>query len=77
MKIRIKYTAILKIDNVQNGSELNVARGTTTSKLLSECNVKADHKRYIHIYVNGEKKSLSYTLQEGDKLYLALPIGGG
>ncbi len=77
MKITLHYSAILKIDNLKNESSIDIESGTTVSDLLTMCNVKEEHQKYIRIYVNGKKNILSYILQENDQLFLALPIGGG
>jgi len=77
MKVRIKYSAHLNINGLDNGSVIDVDPGTTVSELLTSCRIRDDQKKFITLAVNGEKKSLSYTLKNNDFLYLLLPVGGG
>ncbi len=77
MKVRVKYSAHLNINGLDNGAAVDITSGTTVSDLLSSYRVRDDHKKFITAAVNGEKKSLSYTLNDNDTLFLLLPVGGG
>jgi len=77
MRVRIRYSAHLNINGLENGVAVDVESGTTVSALLSSYRVRGDHKKFITAAVNGEKKSLSYTLNDNDFLFLLLPVGGG
>jgi sulfur carrier protein ThiS len=77
MKVKVNHSAVLKLDGVSSGSYLDVLKGTTVSDLLSKCNVKEQHKRYILIFVNGKRREPSHVLQDDEQLSLYLPIGGG
>jgi len=68
MKVRIKYSAHLNINGLDNGSSIDVAPGTTVFDFLSSYKVRDDHKKFITVAVNGEKKSLSYALKNNDFL---------
>ncbi len=77
MKVRLNYAAVLKLERVSSGSALDLSEGTTVSQLLSDCNVKEEHKRYILVFVDEKKRDLNHVLRDGEELSLYLPIGGG
>jgi hypothetical protein len=45
--------------------------------LLELLGIPPNQQRYLIVYANGRKQSLSYTLRQDDDLQLFLPIGGG
>jgi sulfur carrier protein ThiS len=77
MKIMLNYSAILKLDNVKNGSSIDIDEETSVKDLLTRWKIKEDHQRYIVAYANDRKVGLSYILRDNDFLQLFLPIGGG
>lgn len=77
VKIHVTYAAVLKIDQVASGSHVEIDDGTTIADFLTRCSVQEAHQRYIIPIVNGESRRLDYTLQNGDRLNLLLPVGGG
>ncbi len=77
MKVRIHYSAHLNINGLENGASVDVTSGTTVSDLLSAYRMTDEHKKFITVAVNGEKKSPSCVLNDGDSLFLLLPVGGG
>jgi len=77
MKISIRYSAHLNINGLDNVAAVDIAPSTTVSDLLTSYRVRDNHKKFITAAVNGEKKSLSYTLNDNDFLFLLLPVGGG
>lgn len=77
MRINITYSPILKIDNLQSGSDMEIDEGTSVSDLLTDCNVSDIHQKFIQIYVNDKLERLSYVFQDNDDLNLILPLGGG
>jgi hypothetical protein len=44
---------------------------------LGQLGVPGNQQRYLLVYANGKKQTLSYTLHDGDAVQLYLPIGGG
>ncbi len=77
MKIVLQRSAVLKLANVKSVGEVEVPHDTSIGGLLSSLGVREEQHKYLLCYVNGKKKSLSCVLQEGDRLQLFLPIGGG
>lgn len=77
MKVWVRYSAVLNIEDVKNGNPVEVSPGTSITQLLIRCKVKEEHHRYLLVYVNGEKRGLSYVLRDNDQLQLFLPTGGG
>ena len=77
MKIKIGFVGYLDVTGIRNNSEISVAGGTSVAGVLGRCGISLQYQDYIEPYVNGAKQKLSYVLQEGDELYLFLPVGGG
>jgi sulfur carrier protein ThiS len=77
MQITLNYSAILKLDDVKNGSTIEIDEETSLKDLLTRWNVREDHQRYIVAYANDMRVGSSYILRENDFLQLFLPIGGG
>ena len=77
MKIRLHYPALMRIDRVKSGSEVEVHDSATIEELLQSLTLKKEHVRYILVYVNGERKGMSHKLCHNDELKLYLPVGGG
>ena len=77
MKITLNYSAILKLDDVKNGSTIKIDNETSVKDLLNRWKVREDHQKYIVAYANDKKVGLSYILRDNDLLQLYLPIGGG
>ena len=77
MKIRLYYPALMRIDTVKSGSAFEVQDNATIEELLQSLALSKEHRRYVLVYVNGERKSLSHKLCHNDELKLYLPVGGG
>jgi len=77
VRIYVTYAAVLRIDLVASGSHVEIDDGTTIADFLTRCSVKDTHQRTIIPIVNGESRKLDYALQDGDRLNLLLPVGGG
>ena len=75
--IRVHFPAIIHIDNLKSGSDVEIPVNTTIEELLTRFQVKKEHQRYLTIIVDGEKSSLSHILQNREELRLILPAGGG
>jgi len=75
--ITVEHSAVLKLKNVQNRGEMELPTDITIAALLNRLGIQAGQHKYLLIYVNGKKRSLSHILQDGDALQLFLPIGGG
>ena len=77
MIITVEHSAVLKLKNIRNRGEIDVPENITISALLNRWGVSAGQHKYLIAYVNGKKRGLSHTLNDGDALQLFLPIGGG
>jgi len=77
VRITLNHSPILKLKDLTERGEVEVSAGTTVQALLGRLGVPDTQQRYLLVYVNGEKQTLSYTLRQGDALQLYLPIGGG
>jgi len=77
MKIRLYYPAMMRIEKVQSGGEIDIPDHATIDVLLQKLALSREHVRFILVYVNGEKRGLSHRLHHNDVLKLYLPVGGG
>jgi sulfur carrier protein ThiS len=77
VRIIVNHSPILKLKGLGAGGELEVAAGTTVAALLGRLGVPGTQQRYLLVYVNGRKQTVSYALQQDDAVQLFLPIGGG
>ena len=77
MKIKVSYVGFLKLEGIKNKSIVQIDEESTVLDLLTRCNVRQSHQRFIVPIVNGKQKDLSYVLKPDDDLFLQLPMGGG
>ena len=77
MKITLAFPGFLQINTVESGSTVEVEEGSTVVDLLNAFSISADHQQHIIPIVNQEEKRPDYRLQEGDHLFLYIPVGGG
>jgi sulfur carrier protein ThiS len=77
MRIRLSYVGYLKIDGVENDSDVEVGDDMSLEDFLTQHGVREEHQKFITPMVNGAEKKLSYVLRDGDNLTLFLPVGGG
>lgn len=77
IKIHLEIAGPLYIEAVDKKSSLFVDNGTTISGLLEKLHVSKSHKPFISVFINGVEKKRSKILNDGDKVKLFLPTGGG
>jgi molybdopterin converting factor small subunit len=77
MTISVHHSPVLKLTGLEDNGKLEVDAGTTVQGLLGRLGVPDGQQRYLLVYANGRKQTLSYTLKHGDEVQLFLPIGGG
>lgn len=77
MEIRLEYVAMLKVNAPPSGGVKSVREGDTIATLLEQIGIPANQRGVITPFVNEAKVSQNYTLQDGDRVFLAMPIGGG
>lgn len=77
MQIRLEYVAMLKHNGPPNGAILHVADNTTLPELLTQLGISEQHQGVITAFVNEANVDRKYTLRDGDRVFLAMPIGGG
>ncbi|MBW7908220.1 MAG: MoaD/ThiS family protein [Kiritimatiellae bacterium] len=77
MDIVLEYVAMLKVNGPATGSTIQVAEGTSLADLLEQLGIPERHRGVISPFVNNASASRSYTLREGDRVFLSMPIGGG
>jgi sulfur carrier protein ThiS len=77
VRISVNHSPILKLKGLAQNGEVEIPAGSTVQALLGRLGVPDTQQRYLLVYVNGGKQTLSYTLRQADALQLFLPIGGG
>ena len=77
MKIRISYVGYMRLDGIEKNSSIDVVENATIADLLTRYNVTTEHQKFIIPFVNDKKVTLSHILEDGDSLFLLLPVGGG
>mgnify|MGYP001244615736 CR=1 FL=1 len=77
MKIRLEYVAMLQVKGARSGEDLVVEDGATIGSLLELLHIRPEHRRVIAPFVNDRRGTLTTGLREGDRVFLALPVGGG
>ncbi len=77
MNIHLSYVGYLELEGVESGQMISIAEHASVAMVLTRYHISNQHQRHIIPIVNGEEQRLSYVLQEGDKLTLFLPVGGG
>ncbi len=77
MRITIEYVGFLKIEAVKSGSSLEFPQGTTVSEVLDHLRLTAAWRKYIIPIVNSERSASDRVLNDGDRLFIFLPVGGG
>lgn len=77
MKIQLKFTSLLTLKDIKSGDLIDVEKPTSLRKVLLNYKADLEMMRYITPIVNGERVNLDYEVNEGDMVYLIVPIGGG
>lgn len=77
MKIKLKFVATLKFDNIKSGDYLEIPTNYSINELLDFLKIKNEHKKYIIAFVNQKEVKANYILKNNDEVSLFLPIGGG
>lgn len=68
---------MLKADAPPSGGVITLQEGVTIATLLEQIGIPEKQRGVITPFVNETKVSQKYVLQNGDRLFLAMPIGGG
>ena len=75
--IPIKYMGQSNILGLENGTMLQIEKGTTISDVLDTLKVEKAFHEYVVPVVNEEHQNINYVLQANDKLDFFLPVSGG
>ena len=77
MIINIEFSAMLDVKGHKNCDDFECKDGTTISDVLTHLQIRKEHKRFVVATINNVEKRHSYTLQDGDKLFLLVLASGG
>ncbi len=73
--INLKLFATLASKTPNNAESFPLQAGTTVAQVLAKLNIAPEKAKLI--FVNGLKQSYDYRLQDGDRLGIFPPVGGG
>lgn len=68
---------MLKTNAPPSGSVMTVQEGITIAALLEQIGIPEKQRGVITPFVNTAKVSQNHALQNDDRVFLAMPIGGG
>ena len=68
---------MLAVKGARSGSEIELPDGATIGALLERLRVPPAHRAAIAPFVNNERVRQTTILNNGDYVFLALPISGG
>ncbi len=77
MKITLTYNGVMQIPRYKRGEEIEVPEGATPTDVMTLCEIKPDHQKYIIPFINNQEARARTPLKEKDELSLFLPLGGG
>lgn len=77
MKVRLEYTAVLKLKGPASGSTLTLPANATAAEVLDLLHVPKAHQSHVAIFVNNQRARPTRVLAEGDRVHLAVPMSGG
>jgi len=77
MIITLEYVAMLKVDGPPSGSAMEFPEGITLAGVMARLGLSAGHQKVVVGFVNDVKARSEYMLRDGDRVYLAMPVGGG
>ena len=77
MRIHISHTAQLELPAYPDQTDIDVPEGITVAGFLEMAGVRKEHRKFILPMINNTKVNSRSVLQEGDSLFLLIPVGGG
>ena len=77
IKIDVATTGLLHIEGLGKEGSVELSSGATVADLLVLLKIQKDHQKFVTSFINGDEKNHNSPLQDGDRVTLLLPIGGG
>ncbi len=77
MKIKLTYNGVMEIRRFKRGEQIEVPDEATVTDVMTLCEIRTDHQKYIIPFVNNQESKARTVLHDGDELSLFLPLGGG
>jgi hypothetical protein len=77
MLITIEFMSALKRAGIPQKKRYSFSEPITLNHLLDFFEFSTSERNFLIILVNGKKKSLDYSIKNGDKIFITIPIGGG
>jgi sulfur carrier protein ThiS len=77
VRIHLEYAAVIDLRTLPNNTELDLQKGSTVADVLRLAGVRENQLGYVIPAINGARRRVDTVLQDGDRLSLRLPVGGG
>ena len=77
MKVTLTYNGVMQIPRFKRGEQIDLPDGATAADVMTLCEIRPDHQKYIIPFVNSQESRVRTVLHDGDELSLFLPLGGG
>ncbi len=75
IKIELKFFATIARYLPKSSQAFSVEEGTTIKSLVSRLNIPESEVKLT--FVNGKQRPLNHILQDGERLGIFPPVGGG
>lgn len=77
MMIELEFFGPVRRPWPESKQTLTIAGGKSIADLLADCGFRPDELRFLWVTINGERARAAQLLDDGDKVVVALMIGGG
>jgi sulfur carrier protein ThiS len=77
MKVKLEFVALLNIENMKSGDWIELEAPSTITDLLTKIGISDRHQKFVIPFINQKPARRSSSLEDGDEVYLFLPVGGG
>lgn len=77
MTVHVEHVAMLNVRGLPRDGAMHLPDGATVEDLLAALDVPQTHRNVIAPFVNERRALRDARLHDGDRIFLALPVGGG
>lgn len=77
MTVLVEHVAMLAVQGLPPGGQLELPDGADVDRLLERIGVPDPFRHVVAPFINGRRGQRTTVLQDGDQVFLSLPVGGG
>ncbi len=77
MTITLEFPGFLQLKDIRSGDTVPAGEGASVRTLLTELGMRPEHRQHVIPVVNGTEVRLNHQLNDGDHVFLYIPVGGG